>query len=371
MHHTVRSLSFATSLLLGACGGGGAATAEESTIPPPADEAGAGAEAAVTPIPDGYHSINPMLVVPDVEAAIAFYEAALGAEQAELVRGPDGAPMHGEVRIGDSIVMLSPEHEEHGSFAPSTAGGTNGALLIYVADVDAAFARALEAGAESVMPVSDMFWGDRYGQIQDPYGHRWSLATHRYELSGEEMGRRAQAWSEAVAAGEEPPTFEPGEAAESHQPEGWHTVNSSLVVGGPEAIDFFVQALGAEEVSRMVTPDGHLVHAELRVGDSILMLSGAEPEREPHMKTPARMEGRAPLALYLYVDDADAAFARATAAGATEELPVTDTFWGDRFGQVRTPDAHAIGLATHVEDLTPEEMVERMRAHADAHPPAE
>ncbi len=171
-----------------ACGGGQKAARKDAA---PASQP---ATTAVAPIPEGYHSLTPGLVVSDVAAASAWYVRALGAVATELVSADDGTVIHAEVRIGDSTIMLSPEDEAHGAKGPLTLGGTNGGLLIYVPDVDATFAGAVEAGATAVMPVGDMFWGDRYGQLTDPWGHRWSVATHKFDLSSEVVAERARAW---------------------------------------------------------------------------------------------------------------------------------------------------------------------------------
>lgn len=143
------------------------------------------------PIPDGYHSVTPYLTIRGAAEALDFYRRAFGA--AELVRmpGPDGqGVMHAEIRIGDSIVMLGEESIEMGASSPQTLGGSGSSILIYVEDVDAAFDRAVNAGATVRVPVTDMFWGDRYGQLADPFGHIWSIATHKEDVPPEEMSRR-------------------------------------------------------------------------------------------------------------------------------------------------------------------------------------
>lgn len=143
---------------------------------------------AARPVPDGFHSVTPHLVVRDAHAALAFYKLAFGAE--ELVRhpGPDGKSiMHAELRIGDSNVMLSDEYAEMGVCSPLSVGGTSVTLHLYVNDVDAAFDRAVSAGAQVTMPLADTFWGDRYGQVSDPFGHQWSLATRKVDLTPEEI----------------------------------------------------------------------------------------------------------------------------------------------------------------------------------------
>lgn len=148
-----------------------------------------------TPIPEGYHTVTPYLIVKGAGEAIEFYKRAFGAEEIGRITGPDGKRiMHAEIRIGDSIVMLADEFPDRGFLGPKTRGGPTSSLFLYVEDVDAAFARALAAGAREEMPVQDMFWGDRYGQLSDPFGHVWGLATHQEDVSHEELVRRSQQW---------------------------------------------------------------------------------------------------------------------------------------------------------------------------------
>ena len=143
------------------------------------------------PIPEGYHTLTPYLRVKGGEAAIEFYKKAFGAELRGKMPGPDGKTiMHAELKIGDSIIMLADECPEMGGKSPLSLGGTGLGLHVYVNDVDAAFKRAVDAGAKVKMPVSDMFWGDRYGQLQDPFGHEWSIATHKEDLPAQEIQKR-------------------------------------------------------------------------------------------------------------------------------------------------------------------------------------
>jgi uncharacterized glyoxalase superfamily protein PhnB len=142
---------------------------------------------SVKAIPDGYHSLTPYMTVRDGARAIEFYKQAFGATEKGVMKGPDGKIMHAELRIGDSIVMLADEFPEYGSLSPQSIGGSGMGLHIYVEDVDSAFDRAVKAGASVDMPVMDMFWGDRYGKLHDPFGHKWSIATHKADLSMDEM----------------------------------------------------------------------------------------------------------------------------------------------------------------------------------------
>ena len=142
----------------------------------------------VKAVPDGFHTVTPHLTVRDANRALDFYKKAFGAEVLHVMPGPGGKVMHAAVKIGDSIVMLADEFPEHGG----TAGASGDALHIYIDNVDAAFQRAVSAGASVKMPVMDMFWGDRYGQVVDPFGHTWSLATHTRDMSPEEMQKEQE-----------------------------------------------------------------------------------------------------------------------------------------------------------------------------------
>ena len=148
---------------------------------------------AVKPIPDGFHSVTPYLVVRDAAKALAFYQSAFGAEERYRMPGPDGKVMHAEFRIGDSIVMIGEETPQMGALSPQAVGGSPVSLLIYVKDVDASFARASKAGCTVKMPLADMFWGDRYGKLEDPFGHHWAMATHKEDVSPQEMTKRMAA----------------------------------------------------------------------------------------------------------------------------------------------------------------------------------
>jgi PhnB protein len=142
---------------------------------------------SVKPIPDGYHNITPYMTVRDAARAIEFYKHAFGATEKGVMKSPDGKVMHAELLIGDSIFMLADEFPQYGSLSPQSTGGSGMGLHIYTEDVDSAFDRAVKAGATVEMPVSDMFWGDRYGKLADPFGHKWSIGTHKKDVSMQEM----------------------------------------------------------------------------------------------------------------------------------------------------------------------------------------
>ena len=146
----------------------------------------------VKAIPEGYHTVTPDLVFRDAAQAIEFYKKAFGARELMRFHAPDGKIGHAEIKIGDSIVMLCDENPQGGCAAPTSLNGTTVMLFLYVEDVDATFHQAVTSGATVVMPVADMFWGDRSGQVQDPFGHRWQLATHKEDLTQDQIDQRAQ-----------------------------------------------------------------------------------------------------------------------------------------------------------------------------------
>lgn len=148
---------------------------------------------AVKPIPEGYHSVTPYLIVKDGTRAIEFYERAFGARLLFRMMRPDGRVGHAELEIGDSRVMLADEHREIGALSPQSIGGSPVTIHLYVEDVDATAARAVEAGAQLTRPVADQFYGDRNGGLTDPFGHVWFVATHKEDVPADELERRAAA----------------------------------------------------------------------------------------------------------------------------------------------------------------------------------
>ena len=150
--------------------------------------------AKVRPIPEGYHTLTPNLVVVDARRASDFYKQAFGAQETVRMPGPDGRVMHAELKIGDSRVMLGEEMPDMGARSPKAYQGTPVSFYLYTANVEQAWKRAREAGAKEVSALWDMFWGDRIGQVQDPFGHRWTLAQHVKDLTPEEMKREQEAF---------------------------------------------------------------------------------------------------------------------------------------------------------------------------------
>ena len=152
---------------------------------------------AVKAIPEGYHSVSPYLVCKSAAKAIDYYTKVFGAQETVRMPGPNGSVMHAEIKIGDSIVMLSDENKERGNLSPESIGGTAVSVMLYIDDVDGVYSRAVAAGGKGEMPPADMFWGDRMGNIVDPFGHKWAIATHKEDVSPEELASRMKEWSKA------------------------------------------------------------------------------------------------------------------------------------------------------------------------------
>ena len=148
---------------------------------------------AVNPIPEGYHSLQIYLAVEDASKAIDFYKEAFGAEETIRMPGPDGKVAHAELQIGDSKLMLSDPFPHSDVRPPAERGGPTASIFMYVDDVDATFEQAQRAGAAVVSELEDMFWGDRFGTVADPFGHVWAMATHKEDLSEEEIAERSKA----------------------------------------------------------------------------------------------------------------------------------------------------------------------------------
>jgi len=147
----------------------------------------------VKPIPDGYHSVTPYLIIDGAARALDFYKRAFDAKELMRIPSPGDKIGHAEIRIGDSVIMLADEHPEMDARGPSHYGGSPVSIMIYLEDVDKQFKQALAAGATEIRPLTDQFYGDRSGTIKDPFGHNWHLSTHKEDVSMEEMNRRMAA----------------------------------------------------------------------------------------------------------------------------------------------------------------------------------
>ena len=146
----------------------------------------------VKPIPQGFHSVTPYLTLNDAARALDFYKRAFGAQEVVRMDGPDGKIGHAEIKIGDSMIMLGDEMPSSGTRSPHSLGGTTAGVFLYVENVDSFFKQAVAAGAQVEAQPADMFWGDRYGRLKDPFGHSWSIATHKEDVAPAEMSKRMQ-----------------------------------------------------------------------------------------------------------------------------------------------------------------------------------
>jgi PhnB protein len=262
-------------------------------------------KSAASPIPEGYHTLTPYLVVQDAPALIEFVKQTFSAEQTLRTTGSAGG-VHAEVRIAGSRLMIgggSPEHSWRGESRPA-------ALHVFVKDTDAVYQRALEAGAVSLQAPVDRGFGERVGGVKDPLGNHWYIATG--------LGK-------------------------SHVPEGLRTVTPFLhPLRAEPVINFLRRAFGAQEIVKHASPDGVVHHAKIKIGDSVLEMSEAREPYQPMSST-----------FFLNVPDVDAAYRHALAAGAISIAEPADQPYGDRTGGVKDPFGNQWYIATHIKNVTP------------------
>jgi PhnB protein len=277
-------------------------------------------------------SMSLYICVANASAAIDFYRAAFGAKEMWRLVEPGGKIGHAEIQIGNTSLMLSDEYPDYNTLSPETIGGSPVKIHLDVADVDAFAERAIKAGATLVRSVADQFYGDRSGQLADPFGYTWVVSTHIKDVPVEEMQKELDKWAQEEA------TKKSEEAGYVKEPkmrrENRHAVTPYITVHQPaELIDFLTNAFGAIEHFRATGSAGGM-HAELSIGDSIVMIGGAE-HIEPM-----------PTAIHLYVPDVDQAYERALAAGAKSLMPVTDQPYGERSGGVEDVHGNRWYIAT-------------------------
>ncbi len=275
----------------------------------------------------------PRLTFKDAAKAIEFYQQAFGAKEKFRFQLESGIP-HAEITIGDSTIMLAEEWPEGGRFSPETLGNSPVLMSLSVPDVDKFVARAIEAGAKTVTPIADQFYGRREGTVRDPFGYSWSVSTLTEEMPVEEMHRRMK----KLTTGPEGGRMKPATGVDP-VPRGFRMVTPYLVAeDGNALIDFVVKAFGAEEALRIPTPTG--VHGEVRIGDSMMMLGGGIAGK----KWSATLH---PNALHVYVKDADDAYKSALAAGATSLDEPRDQDYGERSATVKDAAGNFWYIATH------------------------
>jgi PhnB protein len=279
---------------------------------------------------------TPRLTFKDAAKAIEFYKQAFGAKEVMRFETEGGMP-HAEIKIGDSSILLSDEWPEGGRFSPETLGGTPVQMSLVVEDVDSFAERAVAAGLETILPIRDQFYGHREGRFVDPFGYMWTIATITEEMPVEEMHRRMKGLTTGPEGGQ---LSAKDEVKVNPVPRGFRMVSPYLVAeDGPALIEFAKQAFAAEEAFRAVTPMGG-VHAEVSIGDSRLMIGGGTPGH----KFPSTLH---PNALHVYVEDTDAAFKKALAAGATSIGAPRDQDYGERSATVKDAAGNVWYIATH------------------------
>lgn len=285
------------------------------------------------------HTIaTPRLTFKDAAKAIEFYKQAFGAK--ETMRFEVGGSIaHAEITIGHSSIKLSEEWPEGGRFSAETLGFSPVQLGLQVADVDSFAERAVAAGLKTILPIKDQFYGRREGSFVDPFGYTWNISTVKEEMSVEEMHRRMKGMTTEPEGGQ----ISAGDELQKRVnpiPRGFHTVTPYLIAeDGPALLEFAKQAFGAEEKFRAVGSAGGL-HGEVQIGDSMLMMGGGIPGRE-FRATPNTH------ALHIYVEDADAVYEKALAAGATLIDEPRDQEYGERSAGVKDPAGNYWYIATH------------------------
>ena len=288
------------------------------------------------PIAAVHTTATPRLTFKDAAKAIEFYKQAFGAKE-NMRFEVGGSIPHADITIGDSRIILSEEWPEGGRFSAETVGQSPVQLSLQVEDVDSFAKRAVAAGLKTILPIKDQFYGRREGSFVDPFGYTWNISTLKEEMSVEEMHRRMKGLTTGPEGGRIPAK---DEVKVDPVPRGFRMVTPYLVAeDGPALIEFAKQAFGAEEAFRAVTPMGG-VHAEVSIGDSRLMIGGGTPGH----KFPSTLH---PNALHLYVEDADAAFERALAAGATLIDAPRDQDYGERSATVKDAAGNFWYIATH------------------------
>lgn len=279
-------------------------------------------------IPKGLRAVTPVLHPRGAAQMIDFLERAFGAEEQSRAQSPDGVIHHATVRIGDSMIEMG---EAHGEWQPMAT-----MFYLYVDDVDSWYRRALEAGATSRSEPADQSYGDRVAGVADPFENIWYLGTPIG------LSQRRDAMTSKVKP----------------IPEGYHTATPYLIAkDAAGAIEFYKTAFGATVLDVVADESGVVMHGEFKIGDSPFMITDEHPDFPAWLGPQSR--GGTPVHIYLYVEDADAVFNRAIAAGAKELLPMKDQFYGDRSGALTDPFGHIWYIATHIEDVSQEEIQRR------------
>jgi PhnB protein len=287
---------------------------------------------AGNPVRPGFHTVNAQITVNDAVRAIEFYKRAFGAVEREEMRfgDPAGDISHAELSVGDSGLMIQTESEQYGRRSPLALGGTPVVIHLYVPDVDAFVNRAVAAGARVLMPVRDQFYGDRSGRIEDPFGHCWIVSTHIEDVSPEEIERRTAAFMQGTAAKPEgsQESAATTEAEGSESPSQFTAVTPYLALyRTAEFLAFVKDLFRATQTFVQPHPTGGIAHAEVRIGNSMLMLGGS----------PDMTYAETPAALHTYVENVDKVYRRALEAGSTSLNAPEDMEYGERGASVSDP----------------------------------
>jgi PhnB protein len=290
-----------------------------------------------------FRTLTPYLCFANAAAAIDFYKKAFGATELMRLTEPGGKIGHAELQIGNSIFKLSDEYPEYDALSPSTLGGSPVKMHLYVSNVDEFVEHAIAEGAKLSRPIADQFYGDRTGQLKDPFGYSWTIATHKRDVSVDEMQKYVEAFAQTSLSKAQ---------SKKYRREGFHTVTPYLTVEkAAELVDFVKEAFGATESFRGTGSAGGL-HCEVKIGDSMVAIGGGPG-----------IQGR-PGAIHLYVSNPDEVYAKAVAAGATSLVEPVDQDYGERLAAVRDiggnewyiarrfdetpiPDLHAVNLYFH------------------------
>ena len=276
-------------------------------------------------------SMSLYICVANASAAIDFYREAFGAKELWRLVEPGGKIGHAEIQIGNTSLMLSDEYPDYNTLSPETIGGSPVKIGLDVTDVDSFAEHAIKAGATLARPIADQFYGDRSGQLADPFGYTWIVSTHIKDVPVEEMQKEMDKWAQEESAKK---SYEAGINEPKMRRENRHAVTPYITVHKPaELIDFVTQSFGAIEHFRATGSAGGM-HAEVSIGDSIVMIGGAE-HIEPM-----------PTAIHLYVPDVDEAYERALKAGAKSLMPVVDQPYGERSGGVEDAEGNRWYIAT-------------------------
>jgi PhnB protein len=278
-------------------------------------------------------TVIPRLCFKDTRRAIEFYQRVFGAKEIMRLVDPDQKIGIAQIQIGTARILLSDEYPQLGAVSPETLGGSTVRIKLMVQDVDATTQRALAAGATMVRPVQDEFYGERVGQIADPFGYTWIIATHKEDMSTEEMQRRLNEWSErSEGKMASNPAVSKAESSESMKSvpyirEGFRTITPYILVNGAaKFIDFLVEAFGAEERGRVPVPGGKIMHAEVKLGDSTIEMSDGNEQFAP-----------TPVTIHLTLPDHVAAYRNALKAGAISLYEPATQFYGENEAGVRDP----------------------------------